>query len=72
MCGWEPEPNEDSFMRNVIAFTDLCNNPSLFESSNLVVRINGKYYNWKVASPMIATSMIYQRALPEVRITYVQ
>lgn len=70
MCGWEPEPNEDSFMRNVVAFTDLCNNPSLLDSPNLVVRINGKYYNWKVATPIISAVMIYQRPLPEVIIKY--
>ncbi|XP_017772334.1 PREDICTED: phosphatidate phosphatase LPIN3 isoform X1 [Nicrophorus vespilloides] len=65
MCGWEPEPVEDTFLRHVVAFSDLCNNPSLFESPNLVVRIRNKYYNWKVAAPIISSLIIYQRPLPQ-------
>lgn len=66
MCGWDPEPTDDNFIRHVVAFSDLCNNPSLFESESLVVRIKKKYYTWKVAAPIISSLIIYQRPLPQV------
>ncbi|XP_065167971.1 phosphatidate phosphatase LPIN2 isoform X3 [Atheta coriaria] len=65
MCGWDPEPTDDNFIRHVVAFSDLCNNPSLFESESLVVRIKKKYYTWKVAAPIISSLIIYQRPLPQ-------
>ncbi|XP_044744130.1 phosphatidate phosphatase LPIN2 isoform X2 [Coccinella septempunctata] len=64
-CGWTPEPNPDRFLENVISFSDLCNNPTILESERLVVRIKDKYYNWKVAAPLIASLMIYHRPLPQ-------
>ncbi|VEN44936.1 unnamed protein product [Callosobruchus maculatus] len=63
MCGWEPLPNTTRFLEHVVKFSDLCNNPSLFEDPNLVVRIKDKYYTWKVASPIIASIVIYGRPL---------
>lgn len=66
LCGWDPEPTEESFNRNMIPFSDLCNNPGMLESPNLVVRIHDKYYNWKVAAPIISSIVIYQRPLPQV------
>lgn len=65
-CGWDPEPNPDRFLEYVISFSDLCNNPMILESERLVVRIKDKYFNWKVASPLIASLMIYHRPLPQV------
>ncbi|KAL3288419.1 hypothetical protein HHI36_002865, partial [Cryptolaemus montrouzieri] len=69
-CGWEPEPNPDRFLEHVISFSDLCNNPRLLESENLVVRIKDKYFNWKVAAPLIASLMIYHRPLPQSSIEH--
>ncbi|KAJ8935152.1 hypothetical protein NQ314_012970 [Rhamnusium bicolor] len=63
LCGWEPEPDRKKFLENVVKFSDLCNNPILFENPNLVVRIKDKYYSWKVAAPIIASIMIYGRPL---------
>ncbi|XP_022912893.2 phosphatidate phosphatase LPIN3 isoform X1 [Onthophagus taurus] len=65
MCGWEPEPNERNFIKHIVPFSDLCNNPSLLESPNLVVRLRNKYYTWKVAAPIISSIVIYQRPLPQ-------
>nr|CAH7738239.1 unnamed protein product [Callosobruchus chinensis] len=63
MCGWESLPNTTRFLEHVVKFSDLCNNPSVFEDPNLVVRIKDKYYTWKVASPIIASIVIYGRPL---------
>lgn len=65
-CGWDPEPTEERFLEHVVKFSDLCNNPSLLDSNNIVVRIRNKYYSWKVASPIIASIMIYGRPLLQV------
>ncbi|XP_056634366.1 phosphatidate phosphatase LPIN3 isoform X1 [Diorhabda sublineata] len=63
MCGWEPEPNCNRFLEKVVKFSDLCNNPILFENPDLVVRIKDKYYTWKVAAPIITSIMVYGRPL---------
>ncbi|KAF5301352.1 hypothetical protein FQA39_LY10750 [Lamprigera yunnana] len=65
LCGWDIEPNEERFGAESVVFSDLCNNPSLLESPKLVVRIHDKYYNWKVAIPIITSLFIYQRSLPQ-------
>lgn len=69
MCGWDPEPTDESFNKNTVPFSDICNNPALFESPNLVVRIHDKYYSWKVAAPIVSSLLIYQRPLPQVVLT---
>lgn len=63
LCGWDPEPNYNRFLEKVVKFSDLCNNPILFESPSLVVRIKDKYYTWKVAAPIITSIMVYGRPL---------
>ncbi|XP_049819413.1 phosphatidate phosphatase LPIN3 isoform X2 [Aethina tumida] len=63
LCGWDPMPSEEKFLEHTVKFSDLCNNPVLFEDNNLVVRIKDKYYSWKVAAPIIATIMVYGRPL---------
>lgn len=65
LCGWDSEPTEERFNAETVAFSDLCNNPSLLESPKMVVRIHDKYYNWKVAIPIITSLFIYQRSLPQ-------
>lgn len=66
MCGLDPEPTDETFSKHTVPFSDICNNPALFESPNLVVRIHDKYYNWKVAGPIVSSFIIYQRPLPQV------
>ncbi|GJQ80230.1 hypothetical protein Trydic_g23804 [Trypoxylus dichotomus] len=68
MCGWTPEPTEDAFIKHIVAFSDLCNNPSVLESPKLVVRLRNKYYPWKIAAPLISSVVIYQRPLPQTTI----
>ncbi|EFA07054.2 phosphatidate phosphatase LPIN3 [Tribolium castaneum] len=63
LCGWDPEPDATRFDEHMITFSDFCNNPMLLEDPNLVVNIRGKYYNWKVAAPIISSIMVFNRPL---------
>ncbi|XP_055380224.1 phosphatidate phosphatase LPIN3 isoform X2 [Condylostylus longicornis] len=57
-------PTDEEFNRNLVKYSDVCQNPSLFSSPNLVVRLNGKYYNWTAACPIIMTIITFKKALP--------
>ncbi|GAB0090285.1 Phosphatidate phosphatase [Sergentomyia squamirostris] len=61
-------PNDDDFDRHVISYTEVCRNPSLFSSPNLVVRLNGKYYSWAAACPIVMTLIAFQKPLPNTTI----
>ncbi|RZC36849.1 phosphatidate phosphatase LPIN3 [Asbolus verrucosus] len=63
LCGWDPEPDAARFEEHTVAFSDFCNNPTLLEDPNLVVNIRGKFYNWKVAAPIISSVMVFNRPL---------
>lgn len=63
LCGWEPEPDAARFDECSVSFIDFCNNPLLLDDPNLVVSIRGKYYNWRVAGPMILSMMVFNRPL---------
>ena len=63
LCGWDPEPDAARFEEHAVTFSDFCNNPMLLENSNLVVNFRGKYYNWKVAAPIISSLMVFNRPL---------
>ncbi|XP_063993759.1 phosphatidate phosphatase LPIN3 isoform X2 [Diachasmimorpha longicaudata] len=58
-------PTEESFHQNQLRFEDICTDIKLFENPNLVVKINGKFYNWTSACPIIVTLAAYQRCLPQ-------
>lgn len=59
------EPTEEDFNANIVQYADICQNPSIFSSPNLVVRINDKFYSWAVACPYIMTLVAYQKPLPD-------
>lgn len=56
-------PSDLEFNQNAIQYSDVCQSPSIFSSPALVVRINGKYYNWETACPIVFTSLTYQKPL---------
>ncbi|XP_011299115.1 phosphatidate phosphatase LPIN3 isoform X2 [Fopius arisanus] len=58
-------PTEESFHQNQLRFEDICTDIKLFDNPNLVVKINGKFYNWTSACPIIVTLAAYQRCLPQ-------
>lgn len=57
-------PTEEEFNANIVHYSDICQNPSIFASKNLVVRINNKFYSWIVACPYIMTLIAFQKELP--------
>ena len=68
LCGGldsEHGPSEESFLQNLLHFDDVCQDVKLYENPNLVVKINGKFYNWATACPIIVTLAAFQRGLPQ-------
>ncbi|CAM4785326.1 unnamed protein product [Rotaria magnacalcarata] len=67
LCGNINKPSlitDEVFNANLVSFETFLNNPSIVTDPNLVVRINGKYYNWNVASALIVSTSIYHKPLP--------
>ncbi|XP_030388240.1 phosphatidate phosphatase LPIN3 isoform X2 [Scaptodrosophila lebanonensis] len=66
MCGMQENgspPSDADFDRQLVNYPDVCKNPSLFSSPNLVVRLNGKYYTWMAACPIVMTMITFQKPL---------
>lgn len=57
-------PLEEEFEKHRLNYSDVCNNPTLFSSPDLVVRINEKYYSWAAACPQVMTMLAFQKTLP--------
>eukprot|EP01135_Chromosphaera_perkinsii_P010187 Nk52_evm53s2039 gene=Nk52_evmTU53s2039 len=51
------------FAEHQLSFEQFDANPNLLADPNLVIRVFGRYYNWKVAGPMIASLVVFQRPL---------
>ncbi|KAH8276505.1 hypothetical protein KR026_005253 [Drosophila bipectinata] len=56
-------PSDEEFDRNLVSYPDVCKSPSIFSSPNLVVRLNGKYYTWMAACPIVMTMITFQKPL---------
>ncbi|KAK1126589.1 hypothetical protein K0M31_004219 [Melipona bicolor] len=68
LCGGldsETGPSKEVFHQNLLHFEDICSDPKLYENPNLVVKINGKFYNWATACPIVMTYAVFQRHLPQ-------
>uniref|UniRef100_A0A182WIS4 phosphatidate phosphatase n=1 Tax=Anopheles minimus TaxID=112268 RepID=A0A182WIS4_9DIPT len=57
-------PTDEQFERHRLQYANVLSDPSVFKSPDLVVRINGKYYNWEVACPQVMTILAFQCGLP--------
>ena len=56
---------EESFRRSYVPFSEFCSDPlSVLSNNDLVVRVDGKYYSWLVAAPLIMSTVVYQQVLP--------
>lgn len=66
LCGGMEKggPTDEQFDANIVQYSDICHNPALFASPNLVVRLNNKYYSWTTACPVVMTLLAYQKPLP--------
>ncbi|XP_034185717.1 phosphatidate phosphatase LPIN isoform X2 [Osmia lignaria lignaria] len=68
LCGGldtETGPSKEAFHQNLLHYEDICSDPKLYENPNLVVKINGKFYNWATACPIVMTYAVFQRHLPQ-------
>lgn len=49
-----------------MSFSEFCGDPvAVLSSPNLVVRVNGKYYTWQVAAPLVMAAVVYLQVLPQ-------
>ncbi|XP_012310426.2 phosphatidate phosphatase LPIN3 isoform X1 [Aotus nancymaae] len=68
LCGGLAESQDispEKFNQHSVSYQDLTKNPGLLDDPNLVVKINGKHYNWAVAAPMILSLQAFQKSLPK-------
>lgn len=68
LCGGMQKggPTDEEFERHAVQYEEVCQNPALFTSPNLVVRINHKFYSWSVACPLVMSYLAFQKPLPNV------
>ena len=58
--------NSEHFLQSIISYDDFLENPfQILADPNLVIRMGGKYYTWKLASVKILSLLMFQRPLPE-------
>ncbi|XP_032150817.1 phosphatidate phosphatase LPIN3 isoform X1 [Sapajus apella] len=68
LCGGLADSRDispEKFNQHSVSYQDLTKNPGLLDDPNLVVKINGKHYNWAVAAPMILSLQAFQKSLPK-------
>lgn len=57
--------SEESFFHYLVSFEDFIKDPDeLLKNPNLVVLLNGEYYNWSVAAPLLLSIIAFQTELP--------
>ncbi|UJR31952.1 hypothetical protein I4U23_019425 [Adineta vaga] len=64
--------SDEIFNAHLVSYETFVNNPAIINDANLVVRINGKYYNWSVASALITATSIFHKQLPTEAIEQLQ
>lgn len=68
LCGGltaNSHPTDEAFLHHIITYNEFTANPSIVNNPNLVVRIDGKMFTWKVASPIITAWAAFQKPLPQ-------
>lgn len=57
--------SSEKFNQSLITYEDFCAKPlEVLKNTTLVFRINGRYYNWASAAPIILSLILYNRPLP--------
>lgn len=65
LCYSDLRPAQDAataealFEANRISFEDLCSMPGILAHPNLAVRIDGHFFRWSVAAPLIASLVVF-------------
>lgn len=57
--------SDELFNQFTVSYDDFVTNPMLIENPDLVVRIDGKYYNWRTACPLVMSLSLYGKSLPQ-------
>lgn len=64
-------PTNEEFNQHLIKYSEVCENPAIFSLPNLVVRLNGKFYSWGAACPIVMTMITFQKPLPRVSFFFI-
>lgn len=71
LCGnLETGLSDELFNQFIVSYDDFVNNPMVIENPDLVVRVDGKYYNWRTACPLIMSLALYKKPLPQVSMQF--
>ncbi|XP_054266582.1 phosphatidate phosphatase LPIN3 isoform X2 [Macrosteles quadrilineatus] len=58
-------PSEEAFLHHIVTYDEFVANPTLVNNPNLVIRVDGKMYNWHVAGPILMSVAAFQKPLPQ-------
>uniref|UniRef100_A0A1I8IZG2 phosphatidate phosphatase n=1 Tax=Macrostomum lignano TaxID=282301 RepID=A0A1I8IZG2_9PLAT len=67
LCGGLDLPNSittERFLKYLISYDEFMQNPDIIENRDLVVRIQGKNYNWRTAAPILLCRAVFNAQLP--------
>ena len=67
LCGglnFEKDIEQQIFEKHLVTFEKFASFPEILSDPNLVVSINGKYYNWRVAAPILMSRICFNEPLP--------
>ncbi|BHF72394.1 Lipin-3 [Sparganum proliferum] len=68
LCGGlsaDSQVNEESFYASLVTFEDFSKDPAgIVSNPNLVLFLNGKYYNWGMGAPLLLSYICFQTELP--------
>lgn len=59
-------PSDAEFDKHLIEYDQVCQNPAIFSSPSLVVRLCDRYYSWVDACPIVMTALAYRKPLCNV------
>ncbi|KAM7406318.1 hypothetical protein PAMP_000703 [Pampus punctatissimus] len=71
LCGGLTDNTEitrEQFQERAVSYQHFCENPSLIDDPNLVVKIGNKYYNWNTAAPVMLAMQVYHKPLPQASV----
>ena len=60
----EGGPKDEDFDKNRVTFEQLCEDPALFTSPDLVVRIHGRYMSIQTASRLVWAELLFNKPFP--------
>eukprot|EP00050_Salpingoeca_kvevrii_P018557 m.75725 g.75725 ORF g.75725 m.75725 type:complete len:710 (-) comp8092_c0_seq4:231-2360(-) len=68
LCRRVPADFGTKFEEHAIPYDQFIAHPSILSDPNIVFRIDGLYYNWEVAAPIIMSMVLFNRPLPAPQI----